>query len=47
MDLATFNDEGTSDLMSRFTNDMQNVAGGRGNPVRQVGVRAAEDGWPA
>ena len=28
MDLATFNDEGTSDLMSRFTNDMQNVAGG-------------------
>ena len=28
MDLATFNDEGTSDLMSRFTNDMQNVAVG-------------------
>jgi ATP-binding cassette subfamily B protein/subfamily B ATP-binding cassette protein MsbA len=28
LDLATFNDEGTSDLMSRFTNDMQNVAGG-------------------
>ena len=28
MDLATFSDEGTSDLMSRFTNDMQNVAGG-------------------
>lgn len=28
MDLATFNDEGTSDLMSRFTNDMQNVSAG-------------------
>ena len=28
LDLATFNDEGTSDLMSRFTNDMQNVASG-------------------
>lgn len=28
MDLATFNDEGTSDLMSRFTNDMNNVAAG-------------------
>ena len=28
LDLATFNDEGTSDLMSRFTNDMQNVSSG-------------------
>jgi ATP-binding cassette subfamily B protein/subfamily B ATP-binding cassette protein MsbA len=28
MDLATFNDEGTSELMSRFTNDLTNVAGG-------------------
>ena len=28
LDLATFNDEGTWDLMSRFTNDMQNVAAG-------------------
>ena len=28
MDLATFNDEGSSDLMSRFTNDVSNVAGG-------------------
>ena len=28
MDLATFNDEGTSDLMSRFTHDTEAVAGG-------------------
>jgi len=28
MDLATFNNEGTSDLMSRFTNDTNNVASG-------------------
>lgn len=28
MDLATFNNEGTADLMSRFTNDMNNVATG-------------------
>jgi ATP-binding cassette, subfamily B, bacterial MsbA len=28
MDLGTFGDEGTSDLMSRFTFDMENVAGG-------------------
>ena len=28
LDLATFNDEGTTDLMSRFTYDMENVAGG-------------------
>jgi ATP-binding cassette, subfamily B, bacterial MsbA len=28
MDLATFGEEGTSDLMSRFTNDMKNVADG-------------------
>ncbi len=28
LDLATFNDEGTSDLMSRFTNDTSNVAAG-------------------
>jgi ATP-binding cassette subfamily B protein/subfamily B ATP-binding cassette protein MsbA len=28
MDLATFSNEGTSDLMSRFTHDMQNVAEG-------------------
>ena len=28
LDLATFNDEGTSDLLSRFTNDMNQVASG-------------------
>ena len=28
MDLATFNEDGTADLMSRFTNDMKQVAGG-------------------
>jgi ATP-binding cassette subfamily B protein/subfamily B ATP-binding cassette protein MsbA len=28
LDLATFNDEGTSDLLSRFTNDMNQVAAG-------------------
>jgi len=28
MDVATFTSEGTSDLMSRFTHDMQNVVGG-------------------
>ena len=28
MDLATFNDDGTSDLLSRFTNDMNQVAVG-------------------
>ena len=28
LDLATFNDEGSSDLMSRFTHDTTNVAGG-------------------
>ena len=28
MDLATFTDDGVSDLMSRFTNDMNQVAGG-------------------
>jgi ATP-binding cassette subfamily B protein/subfamily B ATP-binding cassette protein MsbA len=28
MDLATFSDDGTADLMSRFTNDMNQVAGG-------------------
>ncbi len=28
MDLATFGEEGTADLMSRFTHDMENVAGG-------------------
>jgi ATP-binding cassette, subfamily B, bacterial MsbA len=28
LDLATFNDEGTSDLMSRFTHDTNNVANG-------------------
>jgi ATP-binding cassette subfamily B protein/subfamily B ATP-binding cassette protein MsbA len=28
LDLATFNDEGTTDLMSRFTYDMENVANG-------------------
>jgi ATP-binding cassette subfamily B protein/subfamily B ATP-binding cassette protein MsbA len=28
MDLATFGDDGTADLMSRFTNDMNQVAGG-------------------
>jgi ATP-binding cassette subfamily B protein/subfamily B ATP-binding cassette protein MsbA len=30
MDVATFGDEGTSDLMSRFTYDMENVANGLG-----------------
>jgi ATP-binding cassette subfamily B protein/subfamily B ATP-binding cassette protein MsbA len=28
MDVATFGDDGTADLMSRFTNDMNQVAGG-------------------
>jgi ATP-binding cassette, subfamily B, bacterial MsbA len=28
LDLATFTDEGTSDLLSRFTNDMNQVSGG-------------------
>jgi len=28
MDLATFNEEGTADLMSRFTHDMENLAAG-------------------
>ncbi|MEI8371229.1 MAG: ABC transporter ATP-binding protein [Planctomycetota bacterium] len=28
LDLATFNEEGSSDLMSRFTGDMSNVSGG-------------------
>ena len=28
MDVATFNSDGTSDLMSRFTHDMQNLTGG-------------------
>ena len=28
MDLATFGEDGTADLMSRFTNDMNQVAGG-------------------
>ncbi len=28
LDLATFNDEGTSDLLSRFTNDMNQVSAG-------------------
>ena len=28
MDLATFGEDGTADLMSRFTNDMSQVAGG-------------------
>jgi ATP-binding cassette subfamily B protein/subfamily B ATP-binding cassette protein MsbA len=28
LDLATFNDEGTSELMSRFTHDMNNVSSG-------------------
>ncbi|MGD0655422.1 MAG: ABC transporter ATP-binding protein [Thermoguttaceae bacterium] len=28
LDLATFNDEGTSDLLSRFTNDMNQVSSG-------------------
>lgn len=28
MDLATFNDSGTSDLLSRFTHDLDNLAGG-------------------
>jgi ATP-binding cassette subfamily B protein/subfamily B ATP-binding cassette protein MsbA len=28
LDLATFNEEGTADLMSRFTHDMENAAGG-------------------
>jgi ATP-binding cassette subfamily B protein/subfamily B ATP-binding cassette protein MsbA len=28
MDVATFNNDGTADLMSRFTHDMENVAGG-------------------
>ena len=28
MDLATFSEDGTADLMSRFTNDMNRVAGG-------------------
>ena len=28
MDLATFSDDGTADLMSRFTNDMNQVAAG-------------------
>jgi ATP-binding cassette subfamily B protein/subfamily B ATP-binding cassette protein MsbA len=28
MDLATFSEDGTADLMSRFTNDMNQVAGG-------------------
>ena len=28
MDLATFTDQGTSDLMSRFTHDTENVSGG-------------------
>ena len=43
MDLATFSDDGTADLMSRFTNDMNQVAGGPGGAVRQAGPRAAED----
>jgi len=30
LDLATFNDEGASDLMSRFTHDLENVANGLG-----------------
>lgn len=28
MDVASFNESGTSDLMSRFTHDMENIAGG-------------------
>jgi subfamily B ATP-binding cassette protein MsbA len=28
MDLATFNESGTSDLLSRFTHDVENIAGG-------------------
>ena len=44
MDLATFNNEGTSDLMSRFTNDISNVAGRPDGAVRQADPRAAEDG---
>ena len=43
MDLATFSEDGTADLMSRFTNDMEQVAGGLDVAVRQAGPRAAED----
>ena len=44
MDLATFADEGTSDLMSRFTHDMEAVCRRPERPVRQADPRAAEDG---
>ena len=43
MDLATFSEDGTADLMSRFTNDMNQVADGLGLAVRQADPRAAED----
>ena len=37
MDLATFSEDGTADLMSRFTNDMTQVAGGIGIALRPAG----------
>ena len=43
MDLATFGEDGTADLMSRFTNDVSQVARGLDCAVWQVDTRAAED----
>ena len=43
MDLATFSKDGTADLMSRFTNDMTQVAVGLGIALRQADPGAAED----
>ena len=43
LDLATFNDEGSSDLMSRFTHDMSNVGNGLETVFGKLIRRAAED----
>ena len=43
MDLATFSEDGTADLMSRFTNDMNQVASGLEVALRQADSRTAEN----
>ena len=41
LDLATFNDEGSSDLMSRFTHDTSNIGNGAGDGLWKTDRRAA------
>ena len=43
MDLATFTEDGTADLMSRFTNDMNQAASGVESLFGRLVRRAAED----